>query len=146
MKFHILPFIGAIKLSQLSAPVVRKFEDDLRNGNPAPGESEGVARSQAMVRKIIGNSGAIVADAHERGNVARNVVRELRGRRKQGVDRRADKRQKGKLKVGVDIPTRDEVKAIVDRLDGRWRPILLTAISPGSAPQSSVACDGQTLI
>ena len=36
VKFHILPFIGAIKLSQLSAPLVRKFEDDLRNGKPAP--------------------------------------------------------------------------------------------------------------
>ena len=81
--------------------------------------------------RLSGVLGAIVADAHERGNVARNVVRELRGRRKQGVDRRADKRQKGKLKVGVDIPTRDEVKAIVDRLDGRWRPILLTAIFTG---------------
>ncbi len=130
-KFHILPFIGAIKLSQLSAPLVRKFEDDLRNGIPAPGESEGFARSQAMVRKIIGSLGAIVADAHERGNVARNVVRELRARRKPGVERRADKRQKGRLKVGVDIPARDEIKAIVDHLDGRWRPILLTAIFTG---------------
>ena len=48
-----------------------------------------------------------------------------------GVERRADKRQKGKLRVGVDIPTRQEIKAIVDALEGRWRPIILTAIFTG---------------
>jgi integrase len=84
-----------------------------------------------MVKKTIGSLGALLADAQERGLVARNVVRDLRSRRKQGVDRRAEKRQKGKLKVVVDIPTRQEIKAIVDHLQGRWRPILLTAIFTG---------------
>jgi integrase len=84
-----------------------------------------------MIKKIVGSLGALLGDAQERGLVARNVVRDLRGRRKKGVDRRADKRQKGKLKVGVDIPTRQEIKAIVEHLEGRWRPILLTAIFTG---------------
>ena len=43
----------------------------------------------------------------------------------------ADKRQRGKLKIGVDIPTPDEIRAIVAHLDGRWRPLLLTAIFTG---------------
>ena len=43
----------------------------------------------------------------------------------------AEKRQRGKLKVGVDIPTREEIKAIVGALEGRWRPVLLTAIFTG---------------
>jgi integrase len=33
--------------------------------------------------------------------------------------------------VGVDIPTPDEIKAIVTNLQGRWRPLLLTAIFTG---------------
>jgi len=43
----------------------------------------------------------------------------------------AEKRAKGKLKVGVDIPTRDEVLAIVAHAEGRWKPFLLTAIFTG---------------
>src|SRR5580704_1317608 len=131
IKFHIRPFIGKIKLSQITAPLVREFEDRLRRGDPAPGEADGAARSPAMVRKITGSLGALMADAQERGLVARNVVRELRSRRRKGADSRADRRQKGHLKVGADIPTRQEIKAIVDRLQGRWRPIILTAIFTG---------------
>jgi integrase len=131
IKFHIRPFIGKIKLSQVTAPLVREFEDRLRRGDPAPGEAVGAARSHAMVRKITGSLGALMADAQERGLVARNVVRELRSRRQKGADSRADRRQKGHLRVGADIPTRQEIKAIVDRLQGRWRPIILTAIFTG---------------
>ena len=34
IKFHIRPFIGKIKLSQITAPLVREFEDRLRRGVP----------------------------------------------------------------------------------------------------------------
>ena len=131
LKFHILPYLGNMKLSQLSAPLVRALEDKLRAGTPAPGEETADPRSQAMTKKIIGSLGALLAEAQERGLVARNVVRELRSRRKRGKDRRAERREKGKLKVGVDIPTPAEIKAIASKLDGRWRPLLLTAIFTG---------------
>jgi integrase len=84
-----------------------------------------------MVRKVRGSLGAILADAQERGLVGQNVVRALRARRRRGKESRADKRMKGKLKVGVDIPTPDEIRAIVNVLEGRWRPLLLTAIFAG---------------
>jgi integrase len=48
-----------------------------------------------------------------------------------GKERRQERRQKGKIKVGVDLPTREEVKAIVAALEERWRPLLLTAIFTG---------------
>ena len=115
---HIVPLIGAVKLSQLSVPMVRSFEDALRK-----------ERSAAMVRKAITSLGAILADAQERGLVAQNVVRGLRVRRR-GKDARADKR-KGKLKIGVDIPSPDEVRRLIAHIDGRWRPLLLTAIFTG---------------
>jgi integrase len=65
------------------------------------------------------------------GNVAQNVVRDLRKRRRQGKERQAEKRQKGKLKVGIDLPSPDEIKCIIASLKGRWRPLLITAIFTG---------------
>ena len=120
LEFHIIPLLGAVKLSQLTVPMVRHFEDKLR-----------VKRSPAMVRKALGSLSAILADAQERGLVSQNVVRGLRSRRLRGKDRRAEKRQRGKLRIGVDIPSPNEIRAIVGRLDGRWRPLLLTAIFAG---------------
>lgn len=84
-----------------------------------------------MVRKVLVSLGSLLADAQERGLVGRNVVREKSRGRHKGRDRRHERRQAGKLKVGVDIPTRDEVKAILAALHGRWRPILITAIFTG---------------
>src|SRR6185369_6171399 len=98
------------------------------HGIPAPGSEASAPRSPAMVRKIRGSLGSILADAQERGLVARNVVRELRSRRREGKERRAERRQKGKLKVGVDIPTPDEIKRILNAASGQLRPLLMTAI------------------
>jgi integrase len=128
--FHIVPFIGAVKLSQLSVPVVREFESKLRTGEGEPEPKRG-PRSEAMVRKIIGSLGSINADAMERGLVSRNAVREMRGRREAGKEQRADRRKKGRLKIGVDIPTREEIRAIAAAVQGRWRPMILTAIFTG---------------
>jgi integrase len=114
VNLHIVPLVGAVKLSQMTAPRVRMFEDTLCKD-----------RSPAMVRMVIGTLGAILADALDRGLVAQNVVRGRPHRRKAH-----DKRQ-GKLKVGIDIPSPDEVRIIVAALTGRWRPLLLTAIFTG---------------
>jgi integrase len=121
VRLHIEPYLGRLKLSQISAPGVREFEDRIRLDG----------RSPAMVRKILTNLGSLLSDAQERGLVSRNVVRELGSRRKKGVERRADRRQKGRVKVGVEIPSREEIRAIVAALQGRWRPIILTAIFTG---------------
>lgn len=56
----------------------------------------------------------------------RTFVRSLANRKK-----RTKAEQRRKLKVGVDIPTPDEVKAIVAKLEGRWRPLILTALFTG---------------
>jgi integrase len=63
-----------------------------------------------------------------RGYVTRNAVRELRGRRRGNGKH---ERHNGKLKVGVDIPTPAEIKAIVEAAKDRWRPFLITAIFTG---------------
>jgi integrase len=118
---HIVPLLGRVKLSALSVPAIRKFEDKLRE--------EG--RSPAMVRKVMGSLSSILADAQEQGLAARNVVRDLRRNRRRGKERHAERRQKGKLKVGVDIPTPDEIRTLLASAKGRWRPVLVTAVFTG---------------
>ena len=130
-ELHIVPYLGRVKLSQLSAPLVREFEDQLAHGQPAPGELTGTARTPVMVRKIRGSLGAILADAQERGLVARNVVRELRSGRRRGKERHAELRQKGKLKVGKDIPSPAEISEIIKAAGTHARPFILTAIFTG---------------
>jgi integrase len=89
---HIVPFLGAMKLSKLNVPTIREFEDRLR--------AEG--RSPANTKKIMSSLSSIVGDAQERGLVVRNVCRDLRSRRKSRST--GERRAKGHLKVGVDIP------------------------------------------
>ena len=112
VELHIKPYLGSVKLSQLSAPMVREFEDKLAAGT-MPNGAEPEPRSPAMVRKVRVSLSSLISDAQERGLVARNVVRDLRSTRRCGTERRAERRQRGKLKIGVDIPTREEIKAIV---------------------------------
>jgi integrase len=88
-----------------------------------------------MVRTTRRLLGALLADAQERGLVAQNVVRSLRTSRR-GKDARGERRRNGKLKIGVDIPSPDEMRAIVAALAtideaARFRPLLLTAIFTG---------------
>ena len=69
-----------------------------------------------MVRKVLVSLGSLLADAQERGLVIRNAAREKSRAKQKGKDKRLEKRQKGKLRIGVDIPSRAEVKAIA----GLW--------------------------
>ncbi|KQU95210.1 site-specific integrase [Devosia sp. Root105] len=131
LKFHILDHLGDKKLTALNAPAVSAFRDTLRDEVLVPKGRRKAKRSPAMIRKVMSSLGSLLADAQERGLVGRNAVRDMRGARKQGKDRRLEKRQKGKLVVGVDIPLPHEVKAMVGKLDGTWRPLLLIAIFTG---------------
>ena len=88
-------------------------------------------RSPDMVRKVLVSLGSIIADAQDHGLVAHNAVRELRRNRKRGKDRQAELRRKGKLKVGKDIPTLDEISLILHHAPARWRPVLLVAAYTG---------------
>lgn len=121
LDLHIKPFLGGTRLSQLNTPTVRAFEDRLRE--------EG--RSKAMVSKVIRSLGSLMADAQEQGLVAHNAVRDLSRKRRRGKKRQADARQKGRLEVGIDIPTNAEIKAIIHNVKGRWRPFIVTAVFTG---------------
>jgi integrase len=118
LALHIMPLIGAVKLAQLTVPMVREFEDRLR-----------IDRSPALARKVLVSLSSILTDAQERGLVAQNVAHSLRARR--SGKSHTDQRQRRRLKVGVDIPTPDEIRAILAHLTGPLRPLLLVAIFTG---------------
>lgn len=120
LRLHILPFVGDLKLTSLTTPRLRAYIDEMRDAG----------RSTATIRRTMTTLGTLLADAQERGSVVRNAVREMRSRRASG-ETRQEKRQKGRLKVGVDIPGREDIKALVGVLQGRWRPLILTAIFTG---------------
>lgn len=119
LRLHINPAIGALKLSRMSVPAVRSFEDRLRTKGCSP----------TMTKYVVRSLGGILADSQERGLIVRNPVRELRSRRRHKAD--GSDRRRAKLKIGVDIPTPSEIKAIVGAAKDRWRPLLLTAIFAG---------------
>jgi integrase len=123
----IIPHLGNVKLSKITAPMVTEFRNKLRDGVSAPGEETGTKRSPYMIKRIITALSSILADAQEAGFVAQNVVRSLTGRKK----KRSKAEQRRKLRGGIDIPTPTEIRAIIDKLEPRWRPILLTAIFTG---------------
>lgn len=121
LELHLRSFIGRVLLSKLSVPRVRAWQDKLRE--------EG--RSAAMVKRATISLGSIIADAQERGLVARNVVREMAQRRGKSRAGAVEKRQKVRLRVGVDIPTPSEIGLIIQKAEGRYRPLLLAAIFAG---------------
>lgn len=116
LRLHIVPFIGSLRLNALTTTRLRSYEDELRDAG----------RSTSMIKRVMTSLGTLLADAQERGLVVRNAAREMQSRRGNSVSRQ-EKRQKGRLKIGVDIPTRDEVKALITAAEGRWRPLILTA-------------------
>jgi integrase len=121
LRDHINPFIGAVRLPALAVAGVRDWQDKLRKAG----------RSADMVKRVTTSLGSLLADAQERGKVGQNVVRSLKANRKRGKERQAERRAKGRLKVGVDIPTPPEIDAILGAVKGKWRPFMLVAIRCG---------------
>jgi integrase len=138
LDLHINPYLGHWRLAHLTSPMIRQFADDLRAGKPAPfppdeepHERFKQKRSPEMVRKIVTTLGTMLADMQERGKVAVNAVHGLKKSRKRGKEQQAERRKRGKVKVGVDIPSPDEIRDIIANLSDRWRPLIVTAIFTG---------------
>lgn len=120
LDLHIVPFVGDVKLSQLSVPFIRAFEGDLR--------TEG--RSPALTRKVLSSLGGTIADAQERGLAMHNPVREMRANRGKRRTKATRERRKP-LAVGVDIPMPTEIKAVLHAASGFRRAFFSTAALTG---------------
>jgi integrase len=119
LDYHIAPLIGAVRLAELTPATVPDFRNRLiRDG-----------RSRVMAKKVVGSLGAILATAMAAGRVGRNVVRDQE--RQSRRQNRLDKRHERRIEVGVDIPTKDEIRAMLAAAQGWVRPLLVTAIFTG---------------
>jgi integrase len=112
VELHINPNLGGLKLARLSPPMVEEFRDDLLG-----------RLSWAMARKVLTSLKSILAEATRRGLVAQNAAQQVK------IDVR--KRDRRKLAVERDIPTKAEVTAIIGAAAGRYRPLLITAVFTG---------------
>jgi integrase len=122
---HITERIGNIRLGQLTAVRVEAFKKELLTGS----DRFPPMKSRATARKVLSSLKSILSNAQRLGMVAQNVALSV----KLGVS----KRERPRLKIGVDIPTPEEVRkiiAVLNGLDGkprRLRPVLLCAIFTG---------------
>jgi integrase len=115
LDLHVAPFIGRIRLADLTAPFVYDYDAKLRESG----------RSIAMRRKIMTNLKTVLTFAQGRGLVAQNVARDMRIK--------SDNREgaSGPLRAGVDFPTKAELNALIENAEGRWRPFIITAVFTG---------------
>jgi integrase len=110
---HIKPsWISTEKLARLSTPAIESFRDNLLKSNSRP-----------MARKILASLKSILGEAQRRGLVAHNAAQPVK------VDLK--KRDRRKLVVGRDIPSKAEVQSILANAFGRWRPLFVTATFTG---------------
>jgi integrase len=109
VELHIVPFVGAKKASELTVPMVNAFADQLRDAG----------RSAEMIKRVVRSLGGIFKELRRRGlsNTAPTAGLDL------DIPERDDPRPV--------IPTKAELKALIDGANGRWRPIILTAIFCG---------------
>jgi integrase len=110
VEHHIVPRIGNERLASLTAPRVEAFRDELLRDLSRP-----------MAKKVLVSFKSILKDAQRRGNVAQNVAT--------GTSIKIGAREQ--LKVGVDIPSTEEISRILAAATGRWRPFLIVAIFTG---------------
>jgi integrase len=114
LRHHVTPFIGGEKLSTLTMPRIRQFDADLRQAG----------RSLAMRRKVLTNLKTALTFAQGQGLVAQNVA--------SGVKIRGDARSRAaKLKAGVDFPTKEEIRTLLDNAPERWRAFFVVAVFTG---------------
>jgi integrase len=106
--------LGYMKLADLTAPDISHFEKALAQA--------GV--SEAMRRKVRTSLGSLIAQAMQDGYINRNVVRD-------GKRRKMRKVKKKRLEVGTDIPTPEEIRKLLETVEGRFRPFFITAVFTG---------------
>lgn len=121
LELHIKPFLGRVLLTKLTIPVIKAFQDRLRENG----------RSANLIKRLTVDLGAIIAVAQDRGYIARNVVYEMNKRTRSKKKRAGEGRRKRKAVVGIDIPTPDEINLMTNACEPKQRPFFLTLIFTG---------------
>jgi integrase len=121
VKHHIRPLLGHVKLADLSTPRVQRFADQLIDRPMASHTTLTISRS--MARKILSSLKSILREAQRQGQMSRDPTRP--------VSIRVPKRGSMKIRAGQDFPSKDEANAILAKVSGGLRPLIVTAIFTG---------------
>jgi integrase len=105
---HINPIVGEVSLAQLNQPAVERAKDQLLK-----------TRSRAMTQKAIKILKGILKDAKRRGLVSQNVAQDV------------TVKDQARHKAAIVIPTPDEIRQMIDKAAGHWRPLLIAATFTG---------------
>lgn len=112
LRLHIVPFLGAKKLNQLTKPMIEDYRDELLDSG----------RSRAIVRKILGSLSSLVKEAQRKGFVAQNVAEDVTAKRS------------SRDKVKVVPPTKEHMRALLaaaQKARPMDHPLLLVLIFAG---------------
>lgn len=107
-RLHIDPFIGNVKLSRLSMPMVERFKDELV-----------ASRSRAMASKAVRALSMALSEAQRLGAVNQNVAKGVKVV------------TKGRDKPRLEIPTRAQLKALLGAALPEEFPLIMTVILTG---------------
>ena len=102
---YIKPALGLVKLSKLSKPDVTAFRTTLLRNV-----------SRGLARNVLASVKAIINNAKEEGRVAHNVALSVRVK--------IEKRSKRKLETGRDVPSKQEINLILDKVAGRMAAVI----------------------
>lgn len=108
VRLHIVPLIGAQKLSRLNTPAIEAFKDRLME-----------TRSRPMVKRVMVSLSGIFLEAQRRGKAAHNPV--------SAVKVKSAKRGKER----PEMPSRAELQAILKATSEKWKPFIYTAVFTG---------------
>jgi integrase len=143
VRLHIGPTLGAVKLAQLSTPMLEGWRDRLLAGS-----EHRKPLTRRLARKVLGTLKSILSEAQRRGLVAQNAALPVK------VDTK--RREVKKLEIGRDIPGKADVQRLLAVLtEARWarhRPLIVTAVFTGmrvselrGLPWSAVDFDKRTI-
>jgi integrase len=112
VRLYVDPLIGEVKLSRLTTPMVTAYRDTLLQNWP-----------RFTARRALSTLRMIIKEMQNRGHVAQNVAQAV------GIDVKS--RERRKLVIGRDVPSKEEVQALLAAVPERWRPWLLTTVFTG---------------
>jgi integrase len=111
VQIHILPRLGRENLASLTTPRIHQFRDELLRD-----------LSRSLAKKVLVSLKAVLKDAQRRGDVAHNAAAP--------VSITIASRDRRKVEVGIDLPSVDEVRRLIDNA-GRLRPLIMLAAFAG---------------
>lgn len=112
VRLHLVPICGAVKLSQLTTPMVEEYRDQLVD-----------KLSRPMAIRVLRSLTSIIAEAQRRGQVAQNVAQAVKVKRM------------GRHKQKVRIPSKPALRALLKAAqasqDRQAAPFVMLAVFAG---------------